>query len=214
MLGPWAMRLLAPLGPHIVWRVPRATNEVFLTFDDGPHPDITPWVLDTLARHGAGATFFCLGGHAALHPGLLQRMRDEGHTVGHHTWDHADGWRTPAKAYLESVHRAATLIGGPWFRAPYGRIPPALFSEITRRYRTVMWDIMPGDFLPGRQGLACAEQVLRQANPGSIVVLHDNPKSADCLREALDPLLEGLAARGLRPVPLDRFYEPVVPVTV
>lgn len=193
-----ALRLLAGLDRRLLWHVPAAADEVFLTFDDGPDPTITPWVLDTLAAHGAKATFFCLGRHAERHSELLARIRAEGHAAGHHTWDHANGWHTPPRAWLRSVLRGAAGVGGTLFRPPYGRIRPAHIGPLHRRFRVVMWDVMPGDFKPGRSGEACARHVLRRSRPGSIIVLHDNPKSTACLREALVPILEGFARKGWR----------------
>lgn len=198
MLDGPALRLLAALDRRLLWKVPAAGNKVFLTFDDGPHPGITPWVLDTLALHGAKASFFCLGMQAEKHPGLVQRLRREGHTVGHHTWDHPDGWKTPARAYLRNVLRGARGLGGAWFRAPYGHVPRRLAATLHKRFRLVMWDVMGGDFLPGRSGRACARHVLRRVRPGSIIVLHDNARSEACLREALGPILDGLARKGYR----------------
>lgn len=198
-----ALRLLAELDDRLVWHVPHAGQEVFLTFDDGPHPEVTPWVLDTLADHGAKATFFCLGQQAERHPELVERIRREGHGVGHHSWDHPNGWLTPTKSYVDNVMRGATQVGGTLFRPPYGRISPAQLRELDRHYRIVMWDVMGGDFKPGQTGEACTRHVLQRSSSGSIIVLHDNLKSMDCLREALVPILKGLAEKGLRCSALD-----------
>jgi peptidoglycan/xylan/chitin deacetylase (PgdA/CDA1 family) len=192
------LRWLAGLDRRLLWHVPGAADTVFLTFDDGPEPAITPWVLDTLAAHGAKASFFCLGRNAEHHPGLLARIRAEGHAVGHHSWDHANGWYTPPRTWLRSVLHGAQSVGGPLFRPPYGRIRPAHIGLLHRRFHVVMWDVMAGDFRPGRSGQDCARHVLRQSRPGSIIVLHDNLKSAACLREALVPILEGFSQKGWR----------------
>lgn len=197
-----AFRLLAELDGRLLWRVPGASDEVYLTFDDGPHPEVTPWVLGTLAAHGAKATFFCLGQQAEQHPGLVERIRQEGHVVGHHSWNHPNGWLTATEAYVDNVMRGAEQLGGELFRPPYGRITPAQLKALAPHYRIVMWDVMGGDFKPGRTGLACSRHVLDQGRPGSIIVLHDNLKSASCLRSALVPILEGFAAKGLRCAPL------------
>lgn len=193
-----AVRLLAALDRRLLWRVPHAGNRVFLTFDDGPLPAITPWVLDTLAAHGAKATFFCLGRQADAHPELVRRIRVEGHALGHHTWGHSDGWRTPRRTFQRDVLRGEAAIGTRLFRPPYGHVPRGQRRSLTHRYRVVMWDVMGHDYRPGRSGTACAEHVLRRVRRGSIIVLHDNAKSAACLQGALGPILAGLQHKGYR----------------
>lgn len=203
MPGGVVLRMLAVLDRRVLWRVPTREKEVFLTFDDGPQPEVTPWVLDTLAAYGAKATFFCLGRNAERYPELFLRLRNEGHAVGHHTWDHSDGWRTPARAFHRTVLRGGKQIGGHLFRPPYGHLCPAQLRALGKRYRVVMWDVMGGDFKPGRTGAACARLVLGRTRPGSIIVLHDNLKSAKCLTDALPLILEGLARLGYRCLSLD-----------
>lgn len=198
MPGRLAVRLLAALDHRLLWHVPRAGDRVYLTFDDGPHPEVTPWVLDTLAALGAKATFFCLGEQAVMHPGLIARIRAEGHALGHHTWGHADGWRSSERTFGRAVLRGAEAIGSGLFRPPYGHLPFWRLGSLHRRYRVVMWSIMGHDYRPGRTGAACAQHVLRNLRPGSIIVLHDNMKSAPCLREALVPIVEGAVRRGYR----------------
>lgn len=198
MLAAMAIRLAALLDQGLLWRVPDAGNRVFLTFDDGPHPEITPWVLDTLAAYDAKATFFCLGERAAAHPALMGRIRGEGHAVGHHSWDHPDGWHVPGPAYRQNVLRGAEHVGGNLFRPPYGRLTPGMLGWLKRRYRVVLWDVMGGDFKPGRTGAECARHVLGRSGAGSIIVLHDNGKSRACLQDALGPILEGLHRQGFR----------------
>ncbi len=202
MPGKVVLRMLGMLDRRVLWRVPTRGNEVFLTFDDGPEPTVTPWVLDTLAAHGAKATFFCLGRHAEQHPQLFQRLRDEGHSVGHHTWDHPSGWQTPTRSYYRSVLRGAEQVGGELFRPPYGRMKIGQSRTVGRRFQVVMWDVLGGDFRKNRSGASCASYVLRRAKPGSIVVLHDNLKSTACLKEALPLILEGWARKGYRCAPL------------
>lgn len=188
--------MLAMLDGRIRWRMPATAKDVYLTFDDGPAPEVTPWVLDTLTEHDAKATFFCLGSNVERHPGLFDRLRSEGHAVGHHTWDHPDGWRTPARTYYRNVLRGAEQVGGTLFRPPYGRIGIGRARALSKRYQVVMWDVLGGDFRKEMSGEACARHVLDRIKPGSIVVLHDNLKSAACLREALPLILAGLKANG------------------
>jgi len=188
--------VLAKLDRRMLWRLRTGRKEVFLTFDDGPEPEVTPWVLDILARYGAKATFFCLGKQAAAAPELMARLRSEGHAVGHHTWDHPNGWRTPDRAYYRNVLRGAEQIEGSLFRPPYGRLKRSQTRDLRKRFRIVMWDVLAGDFKPGRSGKQCAKRVLKRTQAGSIIVFHDNRKSARCLKEALPLVLEDLSSQG------------------
>lgn len=196
MVSAAVLRMLAMLDRRKLWRVATRSKEVFLTFDDGPEPEVTPFVLDTLALYGAKATFFCLGEKAKQWPALLERIRAEGHTLGHHTWNHADAWRTDPRTYYRSVLRGADAVGGPLFRPPYGRLRLHQASVLARHYQVVMWDVLAGDFRPGRSAAACARHVLRHSRPGSVIVLHDNRKSAQCLSGALPLILKGFADKG------------------
>ena len=197
------LSMLAMLDRRIRWRMPATAKEVYLTFDDGPEPEVTPWVLDILADHGVKATFFCLGRNVQRHPELFKRLRNEGHAVGHHTWDHPDGWRTPVRAYYRNVLHGAEPIGGTLFRPPYGRLGIGRARTLGKRYQVVLWDVMGGDFKKGMSGEACARHVLDRIRPGSIVVLHDNLKSAGCLRLALPLILEGVKEKDYRLLKLD-----------
>lgn len=191
-----AARQLMRLDRRLLCRVP-GSDAVHLTFDDGPDPEVTPWVLDQLAAHGATATFFLIGRHAAEHPHLVQRLREEGHAVGHHTWAHEDAWRTPRASYLDSVERAADLIGSDLFRPPYGHITPGLTARLHRRYRIVQWDHLAGDFRPDADPARLAQRVVRNARPSGIIVLHDTGRCAPVLKPALPLVLAALTERGM-----------------
>lgn len=190
--------MLAMLDRRIRWRMPDRAREVYLTFDDGPEPEVTPGVLEILAEHGVKATFFCLGRQAERHPGLIDRLRNEGHAVGHHSWDHPDGWRTAWRPYYRNVLRGAKQVGGPLFRPPYGRLGIGRARTLSKHFHVVLWDVLAGDFKKNMHGEACARYVLDRARPGSIVVLHDNLKSAACIKLALPLILAGLKAKGYR----------------
>lgn len=203
MLGGAVLRMLAMLDRRVLWHVPAAgRKEVYLTFDDGPEPEVTPGVLDTLAAYDAKATFFCLGHNAERHPELLARIHAEGHAVGHHTWDHADAWGTPSLTYFRSVLKGAVQVGGALYRPPYGHLRPGHARVLSKRFNVVMWGVMGNDFKPGRTGKACARRVLRRIRPGSIIVLHDNLKSAACVKSALPLILGGISEKGFRAVAL------------
>lgn len=190
------MRMLGMHHPRMTWQVRNAGKAVFLTFDDGPIAEVTPWVLRMLADHGAKATFFCSGSNAQLEPDLLHQIRKEGHVVGDHGWGHPDGWSISTRAFYRDVLRGHQWTKGNLFRPPYGRLRPGQATTLEKRYGLVMWDVIGGDYRKHMDGRVCAKKVLRLARPGSIILFHDNLKSAGCLRVALPLVLTGLRERG------------------
>lgn len=202
------MRLVRPpaiakaLLPGLHWRMPADERAVYLTFDDGPEPRITPWVLEQLDAHGAKATFFLIGRNAGVHPGLVESIRAMGHAVGNHTWDHRNGWRTSLPDYRRSIDAAQPHIGTRLFRPPYGRITRAQARAIGGLFDIVMWDVLSHDFDPALDGRRCAGMVMRNARPGSIIVFHDSAKAEPRLRIALPLVLNWLVAEGYRLLPL------------
>ena len=192
-------RVIQKLFPNFHWRgaAERAGAPVlYLTFDDGPIPEVTPWVLEQLAAYDATATFFCVGNNIRKHPALLRRVREAGHAVGNHTMHHLDGWKSDNIPYFHDIRHCAKLTRSELFRPPYGRLRPSQAQFLQRHYEIVMWDVLSGDFDPELDGRDCAQNVIRNAGPGSIVVFHDSLKAAAKLREALPVVLEDFAARG------------------
>lgn len=194
--------LVKPLLKELTWNVPVHDRTVFLTFDDGPEPGVTPWVLDQLAARGAKATFFCIGRNAAAQPALMDRLRREGHGLGNHTWDHANGWDTGTRAYLRSVLRCQPLTGTPLFRPPYGRITRAQSKALSGRFGIIMWEVLSADFDTTIDGAKCLHNVTTHVRPGAIVVFHDSLKAEPRLRAALPGVLEFLDREGYRCAPL------------
>jgi peptidoglycan/xylan/chitin deacetylase (PgdA/CDA1 family) len=196
---PWWLRKMYPA---YTWRVPVTDNSVFLTFDDGPHPKITPWVLRQLALYGAKATFFCIGRNVETHPEIYKQILAEGHTVGNHTYTHLNGWRTPIKEYLEDVKKGSELTGSLLFRPPYGRIKKRQAKEILQASaaigctKIVMWDVLSADFDSAISPEACAEIVLKRVEPGSVIVFHDSEKAFKNLEYALPVVLDKLSKGG------------------
>lgn len=183
------------------WSLANERERVFITFDDGPIPGVTPWVLDTLQAYGAKATFFCIGRNAKANPDILERITAEGHGVGNHTWDHMRGWGTRAFTYARQALRTDAVLpkdGPRLFRPPYGRITPRQARMLATRYHIVMWDVLSADFDPGRTGEACTRTVIRNTRPGSIIVFHDSLKAEPRLRHALPLVLDHLKRTGLR----------------
>ena len=183
--------------PELVWDIPEE-RDVFLTFDDGPTPGVTEWILEELARYGAKATFFCLGSNVEAHPELYRRIVAEGHRVGNHTYSHLKGWGTDVGEYVDDVDRAAGVIGGSLFRPPYGRIAPVQSRALAPRYRIVMWNIISRDYNRSLSPRICLENVIRHVRPGDIVVFHDSKKASRNMRYALHGTLEYLHSKGMK----------------
>jgi peptidoglycan/xylan/chitin deacetylase (PgdA/CDA1 family) len=187
---------LRPFFPGRTWNLPANERVLYLTFDDGPVPEVTPWVLDQLAAYRARATFFVVGANVQRHPELLARVRSEGHAVGNHTWQHLNGAHTDLRSYLEDVERTQRLTGTGLFRPPYGRMTNEQAAALRDRFDLVMWDVLSADFDPRANEKTCARNVIRHARPGSIVVFHDSIKAQERLRGSLPRVLEHFAARG------------------
>jgi peptidoglycan/xylan/chitin deacetylase (PgdA/CDA1 family) len=187
---------LQSMMPAYTWRLPTSDKTLFLTFDDGPIPEVTPWVLDTLRAYGARATFFCVGDNVRKHPQIFERLLAEGHAVGNHTFNHLNGWKTPDSVYLDNIEQCEKLVPGRLFRPPYGRLKPSQRKKITEHYRIIMWDILSGDFDVKTTPAQCLEQVVNSAGPGSIIVMHDSLKAAPNLRPVLPALLEHFTRLG------------------
>jgi peptidoglycan-N-acetylglucosamine deacetylase len=195
--------LIKPLFRDLLWDLRDDSKDVYLTFDDGPIPEVTPWVLDRLAEFHAKATFFCLGRNARRSPAILDRIRQEGHSIGNHTWDHPNGWDTPLFTYLRNVQRCQEVTGTKLFRPPYGRITWEQSRVLATRYTIVMWEVLSADFDQQLDGQSCARNVIDHASPGSIIVFHDSLKAWDRLSVALPAVLRHLCDRGLamKPIP-------------
>lgn len=175
--------------PQLVWNM-AGERDVFLTFDDGPTPGITEWVIETLARYDARATFFCLGKNVEQHPETYARILAAGHKPGNHTYSHQKGWRMSTERYVEDVDFAAQLIHSDLFRAPYGRITPSQVRVLSERYHMVMWDILSRDYSHLVSPRQCVRNVTRHVRPGSIIVFHDSHKSSRNLQYALPRVLD------------------------
>lgn len=189
-------RIVHALFSGFVWRMPGSGKELYLTFDDGPIPEVTPWVLDTLAHHDAKATFFCIGRNCAAHPDILQRIRAEGHSVGNHTWDHPRGRDTTNRTYFRNYLRCQEVTRTDLFRPPYGSISRMQYKALGKRTRIVLWDVLSGDFDTRLSGARCLTNVIDNVSPGSIVVFHDSLKANDRLRYALPRTLEYFSKSG------------------
>lgn len=190
-----------------VWRIPTSEKKIFLTFDDGPVPEITPWVLSELKKYNAKATFFCVGANIERYPDILHQVIVNGHSIGNHTYDHLNGWKTKKKNYFENISRcndAIQKIQNPGsgmrnlFRPPYGRIKRSQISALRPHYTLVMWDVLSGDFDAGTSEEECLKNVLTKTREGSIVVFHDSSKAKRNLFYTLPRFLEYFSGNGFR----------------
>ncbi len=184
------------LFPGFVWKMPGGHKEIYLTFDDGPIPDVTPWVLDTLRQFQAKATFFCVGDNVRKYPEIFDRVIDEGHSVGNHTLNHLSGWATENISYFHNIRHCARMVHSGLFRPPYGKMKPSQVQFLQRHYRIIMWDVLSGDFDRNLRPEDCFQNVIHNAGPGSIVVFHDSLKARTNLEFALPRVLEYFDSMG------------------
>lgn len=198
-------KALQRLFPQVIWALPNNENKVYLTFDDGPIPEVTPWVLDQLKEWGAKATFFCIGDNVRKHPALFLRIISEGHSIGNHTYHHLKGWGTKSVPYFEDITKAETTFKEAaqstnaqkasattrLFRPPYGKITSAQVSLLRKNgYRIIMWDVLSMDYSTKVSEAQCLQNVKKYIKPGSIIVFHDSLKAQKNLRYTLPKVLE------------------------
>ena len=191
-------RLIQNLLPTFTWRIPTEEKVLYLTFDDGPIPEVTPWVLDTLRQFNAKATFFCVGDNVKKNPSVFQQVLAEGHAVGNHTFNHLNGWDSENISFFHNVRHCAKLVKSSLFRPPYGRLTPKQTQFLTRHYQIVMWDVLSGDFDQTISKEDCLSNVMASTKRGSIIVFHDSQKAAERMMYTLPRFLEHFAAKGYR----------------
>ena len=182
----------------LVWNKDRSSPSVFLTFDDGPTPEITPFVLNELDRYDAKATFFVIGKNAEAHPFLVQEIIDRGHSIGNHTYSHLNGWKTKDEDYFSDVERCDKLVGSDLFRPPYGRISISQARHLSDGHEVIMWDVLSGDFDTKIDANRCVANVVNNTSNGSIIVFHDSKKAEPRLRGSLPIVIKELSDRGFR----------------
>ncbi len=182
-----------------IWSIPNKEKAVYLTFDDGPTPEITEWVLAELKKHEAKATFFCIGNNIEKHPSIFSKILQEGHAIGNHTFNHLNGWKTDKTAYVQNALQCAKAIEAfsyrsKLFRPPYGKIKPSQAKALRDKgYQVIMWDVLSADFDQQISPEQCLENVLRNVASGSIIVFHDSVKAYENLKYVLPKTLSFLA---------------------
>jgi len=194
------------LFPNFTWKIPSDAPKIFLTFDDGPIPDVTMWVLDLLHQYQAHGTFFCIGENVAKYPQIFQRILDEGHTTGNHTYHHKNGWHTDNLSYFHDIRKCARLVKSDLFRPPYGKLTPKQAQFLQRHYKIIMWDILSGDFDVDLDPEICLQNILKKTKPGSILVFHDSIKAQPILQSVLPRVLAHFSALGYQFEALNSTY--------
>ncbi|MGO1521933.1 MAG: polysaccharide deacetylase family protein [Sphingobacterium sp.] len=190
--------LLPHLYPEGIWRMDTQQPSIYLTFDDGPVPEVTPWVLDVLNSRGIKATFFCVGENIEKYPDIFERIKFEGHAVGNHTHNHLKGFKIDTEVYLQNVERCQELTGTDLFRPPYGRAKKAQLKQLYRSHRIIYWDVLTGDYDQNITPQACYRNCVDYCRNGSIIVFHDSQKAKRNLYHALPKSIDTLISKGFR----------------
>ncbi|MFP4025498.1 MAG: polysaccharide deacetylase family protein [Thiohalospira sp.] len=188
--------LAAKIFRNLTWHFPGRANEIFLTFDDGPTPEITPWVLSILKEYNAKATFFCLGSKVEKYPQLYNQILTDGHLTGNHSYSHFNGWNTNNYKYYNDIKKASAFIDSKLFRPPYGKISLRQINHLKYHYQIIMWDVLSYDFYSNINPQKCLRNVIKGAQHGSIIVFHDNEKSKSNLKYVLPRVLLHFANLG------------------
>ena len=189
-----------------VWDIPNSENTIYLTFDDGPTPEITERVLEILDKHHIKATFFCIGDNVRKHPEIVQKILSKQHSVGNHTYSHLKGWRTPTKTYINNTEACRmklnsqfTIQNSQIFRPPYGKITPWQSFKLRKLgYKIIMWDVLSKDYAASISAEMCYENVIKNVSSGSIIVFHDSNKAKENVLNSLEKTIETLKSKGFK----------------
>lgn len=184
--------------PGAVWRLPQKEKTVYLTFDDGPIPEVTPWVLDLLRKYNIKATFFCVGDNVRKHPEVFKMLVSAGHSVGNHTFNHLQGFKVKSDKYVENVELADTYIRSNLFRPPHGHLRIRQGTRLSKKFRFVMWDVITRDYNRKLSGEYVLNVVKRYVRNGSIIVFHDSIKAEKNMKYALPRAIEFLLSEGYK----------------
>jgi peptidoglycan/xylan/chitin deacetylase (PgdA/CDA1 family) len=193
---PW---LLKKLYPQLMWQVNSAPRCIYLTFDDGPIPIVTPFVLNILKQYNAKATFFCIGDNVRKHPEIFEQVKNEGHAIGNHTYNHLKGWDTDDQTYLNNFLQADKLLNTTLFRPPYGRMKRSqvkLLKDAKPGLDIIMWSVLSGDFDVSLKPEKCLDNVLKNTQSGDIVLFHDSLKAKERMEYVLPRAMEEWSKEG------------------
>lgn len=191
---PYLVKLFS--NKNLIWDFKSVDKSIYLTFDDGPTPGITEKVLTILDEFNAKATFFCLGKNVKDNPDIFQKIITQGHSVGNHTYDHFNGWKTNEDEYLLNIKKAEKYISSNLFRPPYGRIKKSQIQNIKNKYKIILWTVLSGDFDKNISKEKCLSNVINYAQKGSIIVFHDSVKAKEKILFALPEVLKYFSDKG------------------
>jgi peptidoglycan/xylan/chitin deacetylase (PgdA/CDA1 family) len=186
------------LPASLLWQVKTDDKSVYLTFDDGPIPELTEQILAILKKYNARATFFCVGENVKRYPDLYRRILEEGHATGNHTHHHLKGWSTNYNDYIDDIREAGTFIDSGFFRPPYGLMTYKQARSLSKEFKVVMWSVLTKDYDPAVSREECLQTAIAGIRPGAIIVFHDNLKAKDKVLYALPQLLEQMEKDGYR----------------
>jgi peptidoglycan/xylan/chitin deacetylase (PgdA/CDA1 family) len=197
------------LFPNLIWDLPTKEKVIYLTFDDGPTPEITEWTLNTLKQYNAKATFFCIGKNVKDHPIIFSKLVSDGHGIGNHTYNHLKGWKNTTEAYLKNIAKTRSVFQSllpkgeknttqdKFFRPPYGQIKPKQIKALSLLgYKIIMWSVLSVDWDKNVTKEKCAENVINNATSGSIIVFHDSIKASKNMQYALPKVLDYYSKKG------------------
>ncbi len=188
-------RILKRLAPSCIWNKPKDAS-IYITFDDGPHPRITPWVLDQLKEHSAKATFFMVGENAVNHGDIVQSVKDQEHCIGNHSFNHLKGWSNRSSKYYQNIEKASASTSSTLFRPPYGQIRPSQIRFLKKQYQIVMWSVLSKDYLKNLNCKRALKRICKQTKPGSVIVFHDSEKAENQLKQLLPEYLAFCKSKG------------------
>lgn len=186
------------LFPTLVWNEPTKEKVLYLTFDDGPIPRVTEYVLNELEKFNARATFFCIGDNVRKHPDIYEKVINGGHSVGNHTYNHLKGWSTKNETYYENIDKCAKLVNSKLLRPPYGRITKSQYKKLGKEYKIIMWSILTWDFLKNLDRDYSLKTCVKKTKRGDIIVFHDSIKAEENIRYILPKYLKYFSDKGFQ----------------
>ncbi|MCB9252742.1 MAG: polysaccharide deacetylase family protein [Flavobacteriales bacterium] len=182
--------------PSLTWESGNKEKGIFLTFDDGPHPEITPWVIEQLKEFNFKATFFCIGENVHKFPEIIELIKLNGHSLGNHTYNHLKGFKTEDTEYIHNIRKCNELVGSNLFRPPYGQIKRSQIEILKKQYRIIMWSLLVEDWNPNLNTGLKLKNLVHKSRPGNIIVFHDSQKAEKNLKAVLPEYLHFMKNEG------------------